>query len=876
MDARARVAAPGTVAGPVNVEADRWQRVKEIFSDALDKPAADRPAYLDAACGDDAGLRAEVDSLLGAHDTTGDFIEKPAAQRALGIPPEVGPVSWIGRRVGDYRLVEEVGRGGMSEVYKAVRDDDEYHKEVAVKVLRRGYDTKALLKRFKIEVQILATLDHPNIARLLDAGSTPEGLPYLVMDYIQGRPIDDYCSFHRLGVRGRLDLFRQLCSAVQYVHQHLMVHGDLKCSNVLVSDKGTVKLLDFGIARLLNPTPSLAADHKLTGVLALTPEFASPEQIRGGPITTSSDVYSLGVVLYRLLTGVLPHRARGSGPSEFSFDLATQIVEQDALTPSVTAKAHENGETLGFARQLRGDLDNVLLMALERNPAKRYSSVERFDDDIRRHIEGFPVAARSASYVYQLTKFVGRHKAGITAIMLLVVTLVGGIFSTTRQARIAEIERERAERHFDEVRKLANVFMFDVHGAIADLPGSTPARQMLVENSLTYLEALAAESDAEPTLQRELASAYEKVGDVQGGFRNANLGDVAGAISSHRKALAMRQALVARAPQDRELRRELLRSYGKLSEILGGDGDFDGAVENARQAARLAQQLVAATDATVEDRRNFGTAYLSLGTQLVRMDQVGDGLLFMKQGAAVLEALVADEPRDVVTRRNLALTYGRIAETLLDTTDRYAEAYQLQERGFEMVEGLAKEDPRSSRISKISGYALMGMGEALARLGRPREALQKQLQAVELLRATFDADPRNEVARYDTAYALGEASDTDIALGDLASAERRLTDALAILSRAANIADLELNDTKVLLGMNYFRLGRTHAARALAAGRGTSHTHACREARKWFDLSRPILVAAEADGQWRRDASGKTAQIDQELAGCARVIAAAH
>jgi len=309
--------------------------VKDLFAAALEKDPTERDTFLDAACAAEPELRAEVDSLLDAHESTDDFIERPAAHRALDLEPETPPPSWIGRRVGDYRIVEEVGHGGMSEVYKGVRDDDEYQKEVAIKVLRQGYGTRSLLKRFKVETQILASLDHPNIARLLDAGSSGEGQPYLVMEHIQGQPIDDYCKQHKLGLRARLDLFRTLCGAVQYVHQHLMVHGDLKCSNVLVSENGTVKLLDFGIARLLNPVPAPnPGDPKLTGFLAMTPEYASPEQIRGGPITTASDVYSLGVVLYQLLTGVLPYKVRG----DFSFELATQIAEREAPAPSVAAK----------------------------------------------------------------------------------------------------------------------------------------------------------------------------------------------------------------------------------------------------------------------------------------------------------------------------------------------------------------------------------------------------------------------------------------------------------------------------------------------------------------------------------------------------------
>ncbi|MEP7245984.1 MAG: serine/threonine-protein kinase [Gammaproteobacteria bacterium] len=846
----------------------RWQRVKEVFGSALEQGAESRAAYLEDACAGDTELRAEVDSLLAAHETTGDFIENPAAHRALGIMPDAEPPTWIGRRVGNYRLVEEVGRGGMSEVYKAVRDDDEYRKEVAVKVLPKGYDTRSLLKRFKVETQILATLDHPNIARLLDAGSTEEGLPYLVMDYIQGRPIDDYCSFHRLGISERLELFRSLCGAVLYVHQHLMVHGDLKCNNVLVSDHGTVKLLDFGIARLLNPTPG-AVEQKLTILLALTPEYASPEQVRGGLVTTSSDVYSLGVVLYRLLTGVLPYRLRGT----FSYDLATQILGKEAKPPSVAAKENENGETAGFSRQIRGDLDNIVLMALEKNPVKRYSSVERLDDDIRRHVEGFPVAARSASYFYQLSKFTGRHKAGIGAIALLVITLIGGIVATSRQANIAFRERERAERHFNEVRKLANVFMFDVHGAIADLPGSTPARQMLVENSLKYLETLSAESASEPSLQRELASAYEKVADVQGGFRSASLGDTAGAISSYRKALAIRKALSAAAPDDREFRRELLRNYGKLSESLSGEGDSRGALEATRQLLRNAQLLAATPDATVADRRNLASALGSLGWQLTRTNQVGDGLIFLRQAVALYEAVLAGGSKDFETQRLLALSYSRMGDALLDYTNDHRNGLQMHAKSYEIGRQLAKDDPHNSRLQKMNAYSLLGMGSALLQLRQPREARERQLQAVSLTRGALDADGKNEIARYDAAYALVEASVSDIALGELDAAERRLTDSMAILSTSAAITAAALNDNRVLLGVDYFRLGQVNALRATGPSRSTAQrAHFCGEARHWFDLSRPILIAAESDPQWKLATRGKVDEMEKGLASCEGVI----
>jgi non-specific serine/threonine protein kinase/serine/threonine-protein kinase len=850
-----------------------WERVKELFSAALERDAADRAAFLDEACAADTELRAEIDSLLAAHDTTGDFIEKPAVRHALDLTPQEETPNWIGRRVGDYRIVEEVGRGGMSEVYKGVRDDDEYRKDVAIKVLRRGYDTRSLLKRFKAEIQILATLDHPNIARLLDAGSTDEGLPYLVMDYIPGRTIDDYCSVHKLDLRQRLELFRELCGAVQYVHQHLMVHGDLKCSNILVSENGTVKLLDFGIARLLNPTPGLnIPDHKVTGFLALTPEFASPEQVRGGPITTASDVYSLGVVLYRLISGVLPYRLRG----DFSYELAKQILEKEAAAPSVAAKEHENAETAGFARQLRGDLDNIVLMALEKDPAKRYPSVERFVEDIRRHLEGFPVTARSAGYLYQLGKFAGRHKAGITVVALLIATLMGGIVATSWQARIAYAQRERAERHFREVRKLANVFMFDFHTAIADLPGSTPARELLVKNSLEYLETLSAETGNEPTLQRELAAAYEKMADVQGGFRSANLGDATGAISSYRKALDIRKTLSAANPQDKDLKRDLLRNHGKLSESLMGEGEMKSALDNSRALLKIAQELAAAPDATVADRRNLATALGSLGFQLTRANQVGDGVIFLRQAVALYESLLEMDHNDAETRRILGVTYGRVGESLLQYTEDAAGALEMHSRALQIGQQLARADPRSPRLRKLMAYSELGMGTALSRLNRRPAGLEHQLAAVAILRELMENDQKNEIARYDAGFAIEQASLTQIELEDFAAAEQLLNDGIEILSKSSAMTASGMTDSRVVLGVSYYRLAQTYARRAARTSPTRERDALCHQARQWFELSRPVLAETERNGQWSLLTAGVTPTSAGAPAPCAQTTVAVN
>ena len=306
---------------------ERWQQVREVLGAALALPACDRSGYLDNNCCDDPELRAEVESLLASHDEAGSvFLNKPAADLKSAIGDAGSRSTWIGRRIGVYQIVEEIGHGGMGEVFRALRADGQYKKDVAIKLVRGGYDTAAVLERFRHERQILASLDHPNIARLYDGGTTEDGLPYLVMELIEGTPIDQYCEEHKLGVNERLKLFTQVCSAVQYAHQRLVIHRDIKPSNILVTADGVPKLLDFGIAKLLDST----AGPETTLLRAMTPEYASPEQVRGEPITTATDVYSLGVVLYRLLTGRSPYPETTRTPLE----LARIICEVEPTKPS--------------------------------------------------------------------------------------------------------------------------------------------------------------------------------------------------------------------------------------------------------------------------------------------------------------------------------------------------------------------------------------------------------------------------------------------------------------------------------------------------------------------------------------------------------------
>jgi serine/threonine protein kinase len=446
--------------------ADRWRRIEALFDEAADLPAAERATFLSAACGQDLAMRSEIESLLAADEKAADFLEQPVVVSGSAPSP---PASLVGRRIGHYAVESKIGEGGMSTVYLAVRADDVYRQKVALKVLAYGADRSDLSARFRAERQILASLDHPGIARLLDGGTIEDGRPYLVMEYIAGFPIDQYCDAHRLGVDARVDLFRQVCAAVQYAHQNLVVHRDIKPSNILVTADGVPRLLDFGIAKLLEGAQMPGTiEATMTGLRLMTPQYASPEQVEGGAITTATDVYSLGVLLYFLLTGQSPYRLATTTPDA----LQRAVLAQDPERPS-TAAGRSTGEgpppseRAGGAgptreassearglrpqqlrRKLRGDLDNIVLMALRKEPGRRYASVALLSEDLRRYREQLPVAAQPDTLGYRVRKFVGRHRAGVAAAAIGLALILGLAATMTVQAvRLARQRDEiRAER----------------------------------------------------------------------------------------------------------------------------------------------------------------------------------------------------------------------------------------------------------------------------------------------------------------------------------------------------------------------------------------------------------------------------------------------
>jgi eukaryotic-like serine/threonine-protein kinase len=868
------------------VTPERWAQVKEVFHEALELKPEERARYLDTSCTDPA-LRQEVESLLNHHLEAGNLMENPAHITAgFDADHQVDP--WIGRNIGAYQAISKIGQGGMGTVYRAVRVDDHYLKHVAIKLVRSGFGSGQYLRRFRNERQIMASLDHPNVARLLDGGATEEGLPYLVMEYIDGQPIDEYCDSRLLNTVERLKLFCQVCSAVQYAHQSLIVHRDLKPGNILVTPEGVVKLLDFGIAKLLDPELYFqTVDPAATMAKAMTPEYASPEQVRGDPITTSSDVYSLAVVLYRLLTGHPPYRIDSKGPLDF----VRVICEAEPAKPSVAIDQVEgstdhNGESLQLTpesvsrvrdgrpaklrRRLVGDLDNIVLMALRKDPARRYASVEQFVEDIRRYLDGHPVAARSDTIFYRTGKFVRRHRIPVAATIVVFASLVTGIFLTTQQARIAEAERARAERRFNDVRKLARELMFTVHDSIQYLPGATPARKLIVENALEYLDSLARESTGDVSIQRELAIAYEKVGDVQGRDVRSNLGDTTGALGSYRKSLAIRRALVDANPNDVESLADLAQSYDRLGEILDTTGNLDESLSRARQALDIRKRLVEIAPGNKDAQFNLALSYDGMGNVYADRGELDLALENTRKSLEIFESL-PENAQDRRYRRQVALEHKKLGG-IFEATSKLEAALPEYQSALMVDEELVAENPNDGLTRRGLSISYANVGDVLFKKGDFAAALKRYRQAATIDEGLAAADPKDAWAQKYLVYNY-------LRLGDAQTKTRDPSGALRTYERCLEVAQLRANSDPSNIGgvadlaSSYSRLGALYfflASQPQAAA--TNRRARLLAARSWHQKSLNLWLDMQKRGTLRGIDAHQPEIVAAEIAKCEVVL----
>jgi len=736
---------------------DQWARIKPIFAEAAERPSAERPDFIKSRCDGDESLVAEIESLLGAYDQAGSFIEDLPEQTAA-TESDCDIDRMIGRKIGAYELVRELGRGGMGSVYLASRADDEFRKFVAVKLINSNLDNESINRRFRNERQILASLEHPNIARLLDGGTTEEGSPYFVMEYIEGKPIRDYCDDRRLNTDQRLRLFRDVCSAVHYSHQNLVVHRDLKPGNILVTENGTAKLLDFGIAKVIGSSTDFV-EASLTTSHVMTPEYASPEQVRGEIVTTSSDTYSLGVILYEMLSGHRPYRVLGLSTLEILRAICEQEPERPSTavgraettngltdikstTPEEISKARDS-QPDRLRRKLSGDLDNIVLKAMRKEPQRRYGSVEQFSEDIRRHLEGLPVLARKDTFLYRAGKFARRNKLGVCAAAVIVLLLIAGVAGVLRQTVIARQQRARAEKRFNEVRELAHSFMFRFHDAIKNLAGATEARQLVVSESLSYLNSLAEEASDDPGLQRELADAYAKLADIQGLPGASNLGDRAGALSSFKKAIAIREFLVGAASATVDDRRQLADLYGRCSTVAEGPDKL----EYARKGLQNLNLVLSADPTSEKVRVSMGVSHYFIGQQLAATGDLSGAVENFRTMESIDRELLEADPANKAYQHDLALACKKIGGVLITTGDLSA-ATESYKKALEIERALIALDANNASMRLDISYTLSDLALILRKTRDYAGALKAASESLSIREELSAADPKDERARF--------------------------------------------------------------------------------------------------------------------------------
>ncbi len=696
-----------------------WQSVWSLFEEVIGLPAAEQPGHLDRACGDDALLRQAVEKMLEADRKANNLLDQPIVGRpepaeqaptdtsppgaALGLPAE---------RIGAYRLLRKIGQGGMSTVYLAVRDDDTFRRRVVVKLIRRGLETEPMIHRLRVERQILASLTHPHIARLYDGGATEDGLPYFIMEYVEGETIDVYCSRNYLSVDERVDLFLRVCDAVRYAHQNLVVHRDLKPANIMVSSDGEPKLLDFGIAKLLNPElVSDAPEPTATWHGALTPSYASPEQIRGKLITTTSDVYSLGVVLYRLLTGKLPYDFKGLSPSE----IERLITETEPTRPSSAVgdvrtdpDAKPNLAVIDARqRALAGDLDAIVLKALRSTPGERYPSVEQLATDLENFRQGLPVTARQGTWRYRAGKFVRRNRMPVLA------SAVVGVVLAILAATIAW-QSYRIARESEEV-KLENAKKTQVQALIVDLfelsnPHVQPGKELTVREALERsAPLLASELRDQPDVRAELLHTTGSIRLI--------LGDHQQAASELEEAHTLRLAMHgADHPDTADTANGLALALAKL-------GELDRAETLAHEGVAVARRLA---QASADDAVLVGPLVTLVSVYCYRG----------RDESAVTPALEAYE---LIREAPDAHPYDININELLGSIYSNEGDYEASVRHYR--EAVALRRARQGEKHPQRANALNNLGVALRRSGQFDQAELIYRETLALEEANYGTDP---------------------------------------------------------------------------------------------------------------------------------------
>ena len=836
---------------------EEWKRVEPLVDALLDMPVADRARYLDEACAGDASLRANVEAVLVAGGGM-SFLEAPAAQFAspllVGDSDEDAELM-IGVLVGPYRIVRELGRGGMGAVYLAERADGQFEQRVALKLIKRGMDSDEIYRRFRSERQILARLHHPHVARLFDGGVSDAGQPYFAMEYIDGVSITEHCDTHRLGIDERLRLFGAVCDAVRYAHQNLVVHRDLKPSNILVTTDGAVKLLDFGIAKMLRE--ETADDGTLTqiGTRVMTPDYAAPEQVRGDPVTTSTDIYALGAILYELLTGRRAHRFASRTPAEVERVVCEvdpempstavlrpleQTGKSEAIAPEAVSQAR-GADPTRLSRGLRGDLDTIVLTAMRKDSTRRYASTDALLDDLHRYSARLPIRARPDSLGYRARKFFQRHRVGVAAGAAIVVAVAAGFAGTVWQARVARSEAAKATavKNF-----LTGLFVASdpVHARGRELT----ARELLDRGRAAVDTGLARQPELQIELLNVLASTYREIGfhpqsdtlfvratqlatDTYGsesievatlanGWANTLV--VAGQYEKADSVLTRALETHRRAGGSRTL--VMSTAISNLASVYQAKGKFDRSEELYREALAIERKLYGDRHLDVAKDLN------SLGVLLWRVGRHAAADSAVRASLEIRQALLdPDHPDVIISQHNLAAVlqakgdakgaeqlereviakrrrlypggHDNIAVALQQLQDILNAQGRYEEAEAALVEALAIRRQWLGADHPETSALVANLGVINYRMRRLPEAAAATREALDLFRRTLGREhPTTLTTLNNLGAILGEQGEND-------EAESLLREALALRTRTFGDSSVPAGQTLRNLGLVHYR-----------------------------------------------------------------------